>query len=79
MKKNIEYKQDEKIYNVKIVIGTNRIFLMEDSLPTDVIPRVGDKILWDFEVDYFVVTGVEHLIMPQEKKFYNYALSVTLP
>ena len=77
--KNLKYKQHEHIYNVDIILSTNRIFLLEDSLPNGITPTIGDKILWDFEVNHFVITDIEHLINPIEQKFYNYALKVDLP
>ena len=59
--KDVKYKQDDNIYTVNLIIGTSRIFLPENSFPDGVIPMVGDKILWNFEIDYFVVTEVQHL------------------
>ena len=79
MIKNVKYKQGKNTYDVKIILSSNKTYLLEDSLPSGIAPKAGDKILWDFEVEYFLITDVKHLIMPQDKKLHNYAIELAMP
>ena len=70
-------EHDGKIFNVKMVMGTGEFFVFENSLPKGLVPKVGDKILWNFEVDHFDVIEVVPLIALGHP-WSNYALKVSL-
>ena len=73
--KNIKFKQGNKIYNVRVMLGTDSIYLFENSLPQGIVPKVGDKILCDLKNDFLEVKEVEPITI-QNSEWSNYALKV---
>ena len=70
-------EHDGKVDDVKMAVGAGVFFVLEDSLPQGLIPKVGDKILWNFEVDHFNVVQVIPLIA-HGQMWSSYALKVDL-
>ena len=70
-------EHEGKVFDVKMVMGSGIFFVFENSLPKGLVPKVGDKILWDFEVDHFDVIEVVPLIT-SDCVWSNYALKVNL-
>ena len=69
-------KHDNIIDNVKVSLGIDTVFLFTNSLPKNVVPKIGDEIILDFEDAHLIVTSVVSLVTGQNNEWDNYALKV---
>ena len=68
----------DKIYDIKVSVGIDSIFVFEKSLPNGVVPGVGDKIFWNLEEEYLMVKSVTPLFS-KDHEWSNYQLELELP
>ena len=73
----LKLKQDKNLYDINVVIGTDTIFLFRTSLPSEIIPNIGDTIISDFENTQYTITKVIPLLIPNNE-LSNYALEIEL-
>ena len=66
----------DKILDVKVSLGLDTVFLFSNSLPDNVVPKVGDEIILDFEDAQLIITSVVSLVTGQNNEWDNYALKV---
>ena len=66
---------DELIYDVRVSLGLDEIFLFKNSLPDNVIPKIGDRIILDFENTHFYIKSIT-LLFSENYDWSNYALDI---
>ena len=71
-------EHEGKVFDVKMLMGSGTFFVFESSLPKGLVPKVGDKILWNFEIDHFDIIEVVPLTS-SDYAWSNYVLTVALP
>ena len=68
-------KHDNIIDNVKVSLGLDTVFLFTNSLPKNVVPKIGDEIILDFEDSHLLINSIVPLITGK-MDWDNYALKV---
>ena len=58
MTEKIKFKYAGKIYNVMAYMYEDIFFVVKNSLPNDIVPKIGDRIIWNFEGYDFVVKKI---------------------
>ena len=79
MAEKICFKHAGTIYDVMAYMDEDIFFIIKNSLPNSIVPNIGDRIIWNFEGNDFVVKNVVPLIF-KDKIVYDeiYALKVDL-
>ena len=70
-----KFQHDNLIYDVRVSLGLDEIFLFKNSLPENIIPKIGDVVILDFEDSHFYVKSVTPLFS-DNSEWSNYALDV---
>ena len=79
MAEKINFKHAGKIYNVMAYLYEDIFFVIKNSLPNGIVPNIGDRIIWNFEGNDFVVKKVVPLIFKDKTVDDDvYALKVDL-
>ena len=58
MTEKIKFEYAGKIYNVMAYMYEDIFFVVKKSLPNDIVPKIGDRIIWNFEGYDFVVKKI---------------------
>lgn len=58
MAEKINFKHAGKIYNVMAYLYEDIFFVIKNSLPNGIVPKIGDRIIWNFEGNDFVVKKI---------------------
>ena len=70
-----KFQHDNLTYDIRVFLGLDEIFLFKNSLPENIIPKIGDVVILDFEDSHFYIKSVTPLFS-ENNEWSNYALDV---